>query len=60
MSPIYAQRKTLEEPVNGPTKKTRNLSRFLLLGFENVGAEWHFIAGTHNLLKLFRASAAAA
>ena len=30
------------------------LRRFLLRGLEKVNGEWHLIASTHNLLKLFR------
>jgi hypothetical protein len=51
---IYAQRKEIEEPVNGQIKEARGLRRFLLRGLEKVEAEWHLIAATHNLLKLFR------
>jgi len=53
-SRIYAQRKTIVEPVNGQNKEARGLRRFLLRGLEKVDAEWHLIAATHNLLKLFR------
>jgi translation elongation factor EF-Ts len=53
-SRIYAQRKAIVEPVNGQIKETRSLRRFLLRGLEKVDAEWHLIAATHNLLKLFR------
>ncbi len=53
-SAIYAQRKAIVEPVNGQIKETRALRRFLLRGIEKVDAEWHLIAATHNLLKLFR------
>ncbi|MEB3306389.1 MAG: IS1182 family transposase [Cyanobacteriota bacterium] len=51
---IYAQRKAIVEPVNGQIKEGRGLRRFLLRGLEKVDAEWHLIAATHNLLKLFR------
>ena len=51
---IYAQRKAIVEPVNGEIKEGRGLRRFLLRGLEKVDAEWHLIAATHNLLKLFR------
>jgi len=51
-SAIYAQRKAIVEPVNGQIKEARGLRRFLLRGLEKVDAEWHLIAGTHNLLKL--------
>jgi hypothetical protein len=53
-SAIYAQRKAIVEPVNGQIKEARGLRRFLLRGLEKVDAEWHLIAATHNLLKLFR------
>ena len=53
-SAIYAQRKAIVEPVNGQIKEARGLRRFLLRGLEKVEAEWHLIATTHNLLKLFR------
>jgi transposase len=53
-SKIYAQRKAIVEPVNGQIKEARGLRRFLLRGLEKVDGEWHLIAATHNLLKLFR------
>jgi hypothetical protein len=53
-SAIYAQRKAIVEPVNGQIKECRGLRRFLLRGLEKVDGEWHLIAATHNLLKLFR------
>ena len=53
-SKIYAQRKAIVEPVNGQIKEVRGLRRFLLRGLEKVNGEWHLIAATHNLLKLFR------
>jgi hypothetical protein len=53
-SRIYAQRKAIVEPVNGQIKEARGLRRFLLWGLEKVTGEWHLIAATHNLLKLFR------
>ena len=53
-SRIYAQRKAIVEPVNGQIKECRGLRRFLLRGLEKVNGEWHMIAATHNLLKLFR------
>ena len=42
------------EPVNGQIKEARGLRRFLLRGLEKVDGEWHLIAPTHNLLKLFK------
>jgi transposase len=53
-SRIYAQRKAIVEPVNGQIKECRGIRRFLLRGLEKVDGEWHLIAATHNLLKLFR------
>jgi hypothetical protein len=53
-SRTYAQRKAIVEPVNGQIKEARGLRRFLLRGLEKVNGEWHLIAATHNLLKLFR------
>jgi hypothetical protein len=53
-SAIYAQRKAIVEPVNGQIKEVRGLRRFLLRGLEKVDSEWHLIAGTHNVLKLWR------
>ena len=53
-STIYAQRKAIVEPVNGQIKEARSLRRFLLRSIEKVNGEWHLIAATHNLLKLFR------
>ena len=51
---IYAQRKTIVEPVNGQIKEARGLRSFLLRGLKKVDSEWHLIAASHNLLKLFR------
>jgi transposase len=53
-SRIYAQRKAIVEPVNGQIKEARGFRRFLLRSIEKVKGEWHLIAATHNLLKLFR------
>jgi len=53
-SAIYAQRKAIVEPVNGQIKEARGIRRFLLRGLEKVNGEWHLVAATHNLLKLFR------
>jgi hypothetical protein len=51
---IYVLRKTIVEPINGQTKEARGLRSFLLRGMEKVDPEWHLIAASHNLLKLFR------
>lgn len=42
------------ELVNGQIKEARGLRRFLLRGLEKVKGEWHLIAATHSLPKLFR------
>jgi hypothetical protein len=42
------------EPVYGQIKECRGQLHFLLRGLEEVDGEWHPIAATHNLLKLFR------
>jgi transposase len=57
---IYGLRKTIVEPVFGQIKGARGLDRFRLRGLEKVNGEWALMATTHNILKLFRASAAAA
>ena len=54
VSRIYAQRKAIVEPVNGQIKEARGLRHFLLRGLEKMDGEWHLIAATQNLLKLFR------
>ncbi len=53
----YAQRKAIVEPVFGQIKEPRGLRQFLLRGLEKVRCEFSFIALTHNILKLWRASA---
>ena len=42
------------EPVIGQIKEARGLRRFMKPIIEKVNGEWHLIAATHNLLKLFR------
>jgi transposase len=51
---IYAQRKTIVEPVFGQTKEVRGLRRFLLRGLVKVNGEWLLWGTTHNLNKLWR------
>jgi hypothetical protein len=53
----YAKRKSSVEPVFGQIKDGRGIRRFLLRGLEAVRGEWRLICLTHNLLKLFRATA---
>jgi len=54
---LYRMRKAIVEPVFGQTKEARGFRRFLLRGVENVACEFEIISLTHNLLKLFRATA---
>jgi len=56
---IYSRRKTTVEPVFGQIKQARGLRQFLLRGIEKARAEWSLICLTHNLLKPYRAAAAA-
>jgi hypothetical protein len=57
---LYARRKVIVEPVFGQIKAARGIRTFLLRGLAKVRGEWSLIAMTHNLLKLWRASAAPA
>ena len=54
---LYKMRKAIVEPVFGQIKAARGIRAFLLRGMEKASAEWKLICATHNLLKLFRASA---
>jgi transposase len=54
---LYKQRKAIVEPVFGQIKEVRGFRRLLLRGLTAARAEFKLIALTHNLLKLFRASA---
>ena len=56
---IYSRRKAVVEPVFGQAKEARGLRRFLLRGLEAVDDEWSLVCMAGNLLKLFRATAAA-
>jgi transposase len=51
---LYAQRKTIVEPVFGQIKGARGFRRFSFRGLLKIGAEWSLICLTHNLLKLWR------
>jgi transposase len=57
---IYARRKAIVEPVNGQIKEARGFRRFLLRGLRAVGAQWSLVCTGHNILKLHRATLAAA
>lgn len=54
---IYAERKTIVEPVFGQIKQARGFRQFLLRGITKVKSEWSLICTTHNLLKLWRKTA---
>jgi transposase len=54
---LYKRRKAIVEPVFGQIKEARGLRRLLLRGLAAARAEFNLMALTHNLLKLFRASA---
>lgn len=51
---LYAQRKTIVEPVFGQIKGARGFRRFSFRGLLKIAAEWSLICLTHNLLKLWR------
>jgi hypothetical protein len=51
---VYAQRKTIIEPVFGQIKGARGFRRFSFRGLLKNGAEWCLMCLTHNLLKIWR------
>ena len=51
---LYAKRQTMIEPVFADTKFNRRCDRFQRRGRSAARSEWHLIAATHNLLKLWR------
>jgi transposase len=53
----YRQRQQIIEPIFGDTKFNRRIERFRRRGLTACRAEWHLIAATHNLRKLWRATA---
>lgn len=55
---LYRQRQHMVEPVFADTKFNRRLDRFLRRGRAAARTEWRLITTTHNLLKLWRHSAA--
>jgi transposase len=54
----YAQRSWTIEPVFGRVKTVQGGGRFMRRGLRACGAEWKLLCGTHNLLKLWRATTA--
>jgi transposase len=57
---LYRRRQAMVEPVFARTKHHRGITRFLRRGLAACRAEWKLIATTHNLLKLYGATAQAA
>jgi transposase len=55
----YAQRSRTIEPVFGQVKTVQRDTRFMRRGLGACQAEWQLLCGTHNLLKLWRATTAA-
>jgi Transposase DDE domain len=54
----YAQRSRTIEPVFGQLKTIQGGGRFMRRGLGACAAEWKLLCGTHNLLKLWRATTA--
>jgi transposase len=57
---LYSRRKHVVEPIFGQIKHNRRINRFQRRGITACRSEWRLIAATHNILKLWRAAAAAA
>ncbi len=51
---LYRRRQQIVEPVFGQIKEARGIRRFMRRGKTAAESEWKLIAGTHNLLKLYR------
>lgn len=56
---LFAKRKHLAEPIFGEVKGPRRAGRFMRRGLGACDSEWKLICATNNLLKLWRAKAAA-
>ena len=54
----YALRSRTIEPVFGQVKTVQGGGRFMRRGLRACAAEWKLLCGTHNLLKVWRATAA--
>jgi hypothetical protein len=50
----YGKRRETVEPVFGQIKEQQGARRFMRRGITACDAEWKLLAGTHNLLKLWR------
>jgi transposase len=57
---LYRRRTAMIEPVFADTKFNRKIDRFQRRGRAACRSEWRLITATHNLLKLWRATTAAA
>ena len=55
---LYAKRQGMIEPVFADTKFNRRCDRFQRRGRSAARSEWRLITATHNLLKLWRHTAA--
>ncbi len=53
----YARRKAMVEPPFGQIKHCQGFRQFLLRGLDSMRGEWRLVCLTHNLLKVFRATA---
>lgn len=51
---LYARRKAIVEPVHGLIKRARGFRQFLLRSLVKVQGEFHLVALTHDVLKLWR------
>ena len=51
---LYKRCQAIIEPVFGQIKQVRGIRRFTRRGRAAADSEWQLIAGTHNLLKLYR------
>src|SRR5882762_7657244 len=51
---LYKRRQAIIEPIFGQIKQARGIRRFSRRGRAAAESEWQLIAGTHNLLKLYR------
>jgi hypothetical protein len=54
---LYARRSKIIEPIFGDMKFNRKADRFQRRGLPACRSEWRLITATHNLLKLWRATA---
>jgi len=55
---VYAQRKSIVEPVFGQIKEMLGFRQFLLRGLAKMRGQWRLVCTVHNLLKLWRQAVA--